>query len=132
MHVLRPFCPDTSACTHPKRTDTRLIVIFSAFHCHHDGSPAVLYAPQHQVLISGGKRGDVCIFDVRQRQIKHTFQAHDSAIRCMTLDPTEQYFVTGAADGDIKVRSGPTTQSVQLLFLYLSTCYRRIGLKFVR
>ena len=104
----------------------------TAFHCHHDGSPAVLYAPQHQVLISGGKRGDVCIFDVRQRQIKHTFQAHDSAIRCMTLDPTEQYFVTGAADGDIKVRSGPTTQSVQLLFLYLSTCYRRIGLKFVR
>ena len=84
-----------------------LIVIFSAFHCHHDGSPAVLYAPQHQVLISGGKRGDVCIFDVRQRQIKHTFQAHDSAIRCMTLDPTEQYFVTGAADGDIKVSSGP-------------------------
>ena len=82
-----------------------LIVIFSAFHCHHDGSPAVLYAPQHQVLISGGKRGDVCIFDVRQRQIKHTFQAHDSAIRCMTLDPTEQYFVTGAADGDIKVRT---------------------------
>lgn len=63
----------------------------------------MLYAPQHQVLISAGKRGDVFIFDVRQRQLRHTFQAHDGPIKCMSLDPMEEYFVTGAADGDIKV-----------------------------
>ena len=76
---------------------------FSAFHCHSDGSPALLYAPQHHILISAGKRGDVCIIDVRQRQLRHTFQAHDSAIKCLALDPMEEYFVTGSADGDIKV-----------------------------
>ena len=65
----------------------------------------MLYAPQHQILISGGKRGEVCIFDVRQRQLRHSFQAHESAVKCMALDPMEKFFVTGSADGDIKVRT---------------------------
>jgi len=68
----------------------------------------VLYAPQHQVLISGGKKGEVCIFDVRQRQLQHTFQAHDAnvAVKCLALDSgsgVEECFATGGADGDIKV-----------------------------
>ena len=28
---------------------------------------------------------------------------HESAIKCMSLDPSEEYFCTGSADGDIKV-----------------------------
>ena len=76
---------------------------FVAFSCHSEGSPAILYAPQHQLLISGGKKGDVSIFDVRQRQLRHSFLAHDSAIKSMSLDPMEDFFVTGSADGDIKV-----------------------------
>jgi len=70
----------------------------------------VLYAPQHQVLISGGKKGEVCIFDVRQRQLRQTFQAHETnvAVRCLALDSgtgADECFVTGGSDGDIKVRS---------------------------
>ncbi len=76
---------------------------FTGFTCHSDGSSALVYAPQHQTIISTGKKGDVCLFDVRQRQLRHTFHAHDSTIKCMTLDPMEQFFVTGSADGDIKV-----------------------------
>ena len=44
------------------------------------------------------------IFDIRQRQMRHTFQASESPIRCLAIDPEEEYFVTGSADGDIKVR----------------------------
>lgn len=40
---------------------------------------------------------------MRQRQIRHTFQAHDSAVKSMALDPLEEYFVTGSADGDVKI-----------------------------
>ena len=87
---------------------------FSAFHCHPDGSPSLLYAPQHQLLLSSGRRGEVCLFDLRQRQLRHTFQAHDSAVRCMALHPMEEYFITGAADGDIKVK-----QSFLSLYLTL-------------
>jgi len=57
----------------------------------------------HQLLISAGKKGDVCIFDVRQRSLRHRFQAHDCAIKCLAIDPHEEHFVTGSADGDIRV-----------------------------
>lgn len=30
-------------------------------------------------------------------------QAHDNAIKCLAMDPHEEFFVTGSADGDIKV-----------------------------
>lgn len=61
------------------------------------------YAPKQQLLISGGRKGYICIFDIRQRQLMHTFQAHDSAIKALALDPCEEYFTTGSAEGNIKV-----------------------------
>jgi WD40 repeat protein len=75
----------------------------SGFMCHEQGASALILAPQHQLLISGGKKGDINIFDVRQRQQRHRFQAHESAIKCLALDPHEEFFVSGAGDGDIKV-----------------------------
>lgn len=65
-----------------------------------------MLAPQHQYVISAGKKGDVCIFDVRQRTLRLKFQAHESAIKCLAVDPMEEFFVTGSADGDIKVIRG--------------------------
>lgn len=82
--------PPRSACVH-------------SFICHEHGCPAIVYAPHHQLLISGGRKGEVCIFDIRQRQLRHTFQAHDVPIRCLAMDPEEEYFVTGSSEGDIKV-----------------------------
>lgn len=73
------------------------------FTCHEQGASSLVLAPQHQLLISGGKKGDINIFDVRQRQQRHRFQAHESAIKCLALDPHEEFFVSGAGDGDIKV-----------------------------
>lgn len=78
-------------------------LISSGFTCHEQGASALILAPQHQLLISGGKKGDINIFDVRQRQQRHRFQAHESAIKCLALDPHEEFFVSGAGDGDIKV-----------------------------
>uniref|UniRef100_A0A6B2EFJ9 Putative rabconnectin n=1 Tax=Phlebotomus kandelakii TaxID=1109342 RepID=A0A6B2EFJ9_9DIPT len=75
----------------------------ASFTCHDQGASSVVYAPQHQLLISAGKKGDVCIFDVRQRVLRHRFPAHESAIKCLAIDPHEEHFVTGSADGDLKV-----------------------------
>lgn len=47
---------------------------FPAFTCHEQGASSLIYAPQHQLLISAGKKGDICIFDVRQRSLRHRFQ----------------------------------------------------------
>lgn len=75
----------------------------AGFTCHDHGATVLQYAPKHQLLISGGRKGWVCLFDIRQRQLMHTFHAHDSAIKALALDPCEEYFTTGSAEGNIKV-----------------------------
>ncbi|XP_075714124.1 dmX-like protein 2 isoform X3 [Rhinoderma darwinii] len=74
-----------------------------AFNCHDNGATVLQYAPKQQLLITGGRKGYICIFDIRQRQILHTFQAHDSAVKALALDISEEYFVTGSAEGNMKV-----------------------------
>ncbi|XP_063044678.1 dmX-like protein 2 [Engraulis encrasicolus] len=74
-----------------------------AFNCHDNGATVLQYAPKQQLIISGGRKGFVCIFDIRQRQLLHTFQAHDSAIKALAMDATEDFFVTGSAEGNMKV-----------------------------
>ena len=75
----------------------------AAFNFHESGASAILHAPQHLQLITGGKRGMVSIWDLRQQRQVHFFKAHDQAIKCLALDPNEDFFVTGSVAGDIKV-----------------------------
>lgn len=77
--------------------------LIHGFTCHDHGATVLQYAPKQQLLISGGRKGYICIFDIRQRQLMHTFQAHDSAIKALALDSCEEYFTTGSAEGNIKV-----------------------------
>ncbi|XP_015742863.1 dmX-like protein 1 isoform X1 [Python bivittatus] len=76
-----------------------------AFTCHDTGATVLAYAPKHQLLISGGRRGYTCLIDLRQKQQRQFFQSHDSPIKAIAVDPTEEYFVTGSAEGNIKVWS---------------------------
>ncbi|OTF79926.1 hypothetical protein BLA29_009173 [Euroglyphus maynei] len=77
-----------------------------AFTCHeHSGASSIIFAPLSQLIITGGKKGDIFIFDIRQRTQKDHFHAHDSAVKCIALEPNEEFFATGSADGDIKVWS---------------------------
>ena len=75
----------------------------TAFPCHENGATVLQYASKQQLLITGGRKGFVCVFDIRQRQLLHTFQAHDSAIKALALDAFEDFFVTGSAEGNMKV-----------------------------
>lgn len=86
----------------------------SAFPCHENGATVLQYAPKQQLLITGGRKGFVCVFDIRQRQLLHTFQAHDSAIKALALDVYEDFFITGSAEGNMKVTHGLITSSLQL------------------
>ncbi|KAG8130804.1 hypothetical protein E2320_017450, partial [Naja naja] len=76
-----------------------------AFTCHDTGATVLAYAPKHQLLISGGRRGYTCLIDLRQKQQRQFFQSHDSPVKAIAVDPTEEYFVTGSAEGNIKVWS---------------------------
>ncbi|RXM33272.1 DmX-like protein 1, partial [Acipenser ruthenus] len=76
-----------------------------AFTCHDSGATVLTYAPKHQLLISGGRKGFICVFDLHQRQQRQIFQAHDSPVKAVAVDPTEEYFITGSAEGSMKVWS---------------------------
>ncbi|CAF4264513.1 unnamed protein product, partial [Rotaria magnacalcarata] len=75
------------------------------FSCHDTGGggQCLAYSQSHQLLISGGKRGDICIFDLRQRKRLAISQAHDSQLKALCLDPLEKFYVTGSTEGNIKV-----------------------------
>lgn len=45
------------------------------------------------------------IFDLRQRQLRHTFLAHDAPVKSIVVDENEEFFISGSEDGDIKVRT---------------------------
>ena len=45
----------------------------------------------------------VGIFDLRQRQLRHTFLAHDAPVKSIVVDENEEFFISGSEDGDIKV-----------------------------
>jgi len=74
-----------------------------SYNCHDAGAAAILHASQHHLLISAGKKGNVCIWDVRQAKLLHSFKAHDHAIKCLCMNINETLFCTGSADGDIKL-----------------------------
>lgn len=76
---------------------------FTAFTCHDTGANCLGYAPQHGLLVSGGKRGEVYILEVRAQKQRERIVAHNSAVKCLSIGPNEDLFATGAADGDIKV-----------------------------
>lgn len=77
-----------------------------AFTCHESGGGAgqcLVYSPTYQLLISGGKRGDIAIFDLRQRKRLANSQAHESHLKALCLDPLEKFYITGSTEGNIKV-----------------------------
>lgn len=40
---------------------------------------------------------------MRQRQLRHTFLAHDAPVKSIVVDENEEFFISGSEDGDIKV-----------------------------
>jgi len=79
--------------------------LVESYTFHESGASALLFAPQHNQLVTAGKKGHVAIWDIRQHRQLHCFKAHDHPIKCLAIDPNEEFFVTGSVDGDIKVWS---------------------------
>ncbi|KER27794.1 hypothetical protein T265_05221 [Opisthorchis viverrini] len=56
-----------------------------------------------RLVAVGTKRGEVCFVDLRQPKVMRSFAAHDSAIRTLCIDPTNDCLITGGADGQVKI-----------------------------
>lgn len=79
--------------------------IVHSFIGHADGAMCVGYLPSSQTIVSGGRHGEICFWDIRQRQLRNSFKVFDSAaiVKTLTIDTNGDYVVLGSSDGDIKV-----------------------------
>uniref|UniRef100_A0A8C4Q1M2 RAVE complex protein Rav1 C-terminal domain-containing protein n=1 Tax=Eptatretus burgeri TaxID=7764 RepID=A0A8C4Q1M2_EPTBU len=107
-------CSSTLIATAGQSQDNRNVCVWDTllpansslvqgFTCHESGAMVLAAAARHQMLVSAGRRGMVCVWDLRQRRLMHSYQAHDSAVKALALDPTEQFLITGSTEGNIKV-----------------------------
>uniref|UniRef100_A0A158R4B7 WD_REPEATS_REGION domain-containing protein n=1 Tax=Syphacia muris TaxID=451379 RepID=A0A158R4B7_9BILA len=71
---------------------------------HSEGATSVMYLPTQQALISGGRHGELCIWDIRQRQLRTTVKCFEnSSVKCLVGENTPDLIVAGSNDGEIKV-----------------------------
>ena len=70
------LCPVLQVRSH--QTPHRQISSLGLSCSSHDaGASALVHANQHHLLISAGKKGQICIWDVRQAKLLHTFKVSD-------------------------------------------------------
>merc|ERR1719348_60760 len=82
------------------------------FEEHEAGASCLAFASQKQLLVTAGKKGVVCVWDLRAARIRNKFKVHEQAIKCMAMDATETMVVMGSADGDIKIWDLEGRQSI--------------------
>ncbi|VDK82754.1 unnamed protein product [Onchocerca ochengi] len=71
---------------------------------HPEGATSVMYLSSYQAIVSGGRHGELCIWDVRQRRLRTTVKCFEnSSVKCLVGDPFQQIIVAGSSDGDIKI-----------------------------
>jgi len=81
----------------------------ASWPAHPGGTHALVYSPRHQLLLSGGKDGDLCVFDLRQHTLLRTIsRTHGLTIRCLALSPDESLLASASTDGTIKLWDLPT------------------------
>uniref|UniRef100_A0A914EHD8 Uncharacterized protein n=1 Tax=Acrobeloides nanus TaxID=290746 RepID=A0A914EHD8_9BILA len=80
-------------------------VVVHSFVGHSDGATCVVYLPHTQTIASGGRHGEICLWDIRQRQLRSTLKAFESTsvVKSLCVDTTSDLLVAGSSDGDIRV-----------------------------
>ncbi|TKR87267.1 hypothetical protein L596_011689 [Steinernema carpocapsae] len=74
---------------------------------HTDGATSLHYLPHSQTIISGGRHGEINIWDVRQRQLRASIKAFEgTSVKSLAADPAGDLIIAGSNDGDIKIWSG--------------------------
>ncbi|KAF9420312.1 regulator of (H+)-ATPase in vacuolar membrane [Podila epigama] len=72
-------------------------------HDRGGGGYSLAYSKKHQLLVSGGRHGEICIFDIRQAKLQHTIQAHEIQVRSLFIDEESGTLCSGSGEGDMKV-----------------------------
>uniref|UniRef100_A0A3Q2TP24 Dmx like 1 n=1 Tax=Fundulus heteroclitus TaxID=8078 RepID=A0A3Q2TP24_FUNHE len=79
--------------------------LVQTFCCHESGATVLSMAQRRQLLLTGGRKGWITILELPHRHQRQSFQAHDSPVKALAVDATEDCFISGSAEGNIKVWS---------------------------
>ncbi|KAG0244016.1 regulator of (H+)-ATPase in vacuolar membrane [Mortierella sp. GBA43] len=82
------------------------------FKVHDRGGYSLAYSKRNQLLVSGGRNGEICIFDIRQLKLLHTIQAHEMHVRSLYIDEAGMTLCSGSGEGDMKVWNLETFEPV--------------------
>lgn len=78
----------------------------ATFEGHHKGATRLAYRASSYTLYSGGKSGELCAWDVRQRKLLTLVaDAHEMNVRALAVDEDSGLLVSGSTDGSIKLWS---------------------------
>ena len=91
-----------------------LLKLTTGWSCHAEGASCIVHLPSQHTLVSGGRNGQVCLWDLRQRQLRQSFAAfeHSTTVRALSYDAQQQLLIAGSADGALKMwwmNNGGTT-----------------------
>ncbi|PIO71428.1 WD domain, G-beta repeat protein, partial [Teladorsagia circumcincta] len=87
---------------------------------HPEGATVAMYMPNQQTIVSGGRHGELCLWDVRQRQLRVTVKAFEwhQTVKTLISDCNQDLIVAGSSDGDIKVFFEPYVELYMCIFNY--------------
>ncbi|KAJ3174760.1 regulator of (H+)-ATPase in vacuolar membrane [Geranomyces variabilis] len=74
-----------------------------AFNVAEGGAYSLVYSARHQLLFSGSKKGDIYVFDVRQRTLVDSYQAHEQLVKALAIDYASGNLVSGSMGGELKL-----------------------------
>ncbi|KAF9354925.1 regulator of (H+)-ATPase in vacuolar membrane [Mortierella sp. AD094] len=83
-----------------------------SYKVHGRGGYSLAFSKRHQLLVSGGRDGEICIFDIRQPKLLHTIQAHEMHVRSLYIDEAGLTLCSGSGEGDMKVKAYGVAQIV--------------------
>jgi len=79
----------------------------------HDEPCSIIHSSKYRCLFVGTKRGDVFVFDVKTKSLIYSFNTGASTpIDVLTLDVSEDFFVTGSGEGDVQIWATQTLEEI--------------------
>jgi len=77
--------------------------LISSFTGPLEGGSCLAYSPIRNLLVCGAKKGDIYLYDVRERKLLNVIKAHQGNCKTLAIDPSEQVCISGSTDGSIKI-----------------------------
>ncbi|CAJ0582912.1 unnamed protein product, partial [Mesorhabditis spiculigera] len=98
--------------------------------CHPEGATCAIYLPASYSIISGGRNGEIAVWDIRAHSQRSSQKLFDSnqAVKTIISDPNNDILVVGSSDGDIKLLN--TDYSPQVLQHFAGEHVAKTGFSF--